>query len=280
MTVIAMTQEMATLGKDISDGVAQALNLKVVRHEVGDSVAERMRVQKSLIRRVREGQAGWFEKRDVDPEIFAVYAAEEVLELALEGNVLIRGWGATCLLQAVRHVPCVRVCAPREARLKWLMAKLGSDDDREVAEEELDRSDSAHAARIRQNFGVTLGDALIYDMVLNTARVSIESCVEQIVALSRRPEFQPTAESIAQLRNLTLQTRIRSTFRAHPEAAHINVTAEADDGAVLLRGIVVSTDEKALAATLAAGVPGVRSVDNQLRVMEVGTKRFTGSKYS
>lgn len=279
MTVIAMTQEMATLGRDVSDGVAKALGLRVVRHEVGDSVAERMRVQKSLIHRMREGQAGWFEKRGVDPDDFAVFAAEEVLDYALEGNVLLRGWGATCLLRPIRHVPCIRVCAPREARLNWLMARLGTDD-RDLALEELERSDSAHAARIRHNFGVTLGDPLLYDLTINTERVSIESAVEQIVGLSRRPEFQPTDESIEELRKLALQTRIRSTYLAHPEAADINVTAVVSGDAVALQGIVASPREKELAGELAAAVPGVSSVDNQLRVMQVGTKRFTGSKYS
>ncbi len=278
MTVIAMTQMMATLGKDVTDGVAQALGLKLVQHEVGDSVAQRMQVKKSLIRRMREGQAGWFEKRDVDLNTFAVYAAEEVLERALEGNVLIRGWGATSLLSTVRHVPCVHVCAPLESRAQWLMERLGTDD-RDLALSELERSDAAHAARIRHNFGVVLGDPLQYDMVLNTCRVSIDSCVEQIVALTRRPEFQPTEESIAHLRDLTLQARIRAAFRDSPEATDIDCTPSTDGGAVTLCGIVMNEQEKQLAGELARGVAGVTSVDNQLRVMAIGTKRFTGSKY-
>ena len=39
MPVIAMTQEMATLGKDVALGVCEALGLQQVRHEVGDVVA-------------------------------------------------------------------------------------------------------------------------------------------------------------------------------------------------------------------------------------------------
>ena len=164
MTVIAMTQEMATLGTDVAQGIAKSLGLKIVQHEVGDIIAERMQVKRSLIRRVREGQAGWLEKRGVDPDVFAVYAAEEVLSLAQEGNIVIRGWGATCILSGVSHIPCVRVCAPLEQRVRWLMERLDSDDA-DMAREEIERSDAAHAARIQQNFGVTLGDPLRYDIV-------------------------------------------------------------------------------------------------------------------
>src|SRR6185437_2102341 len=101
MTVLAMTQEMATLGKDVALGVAEKLGLKLVRHEIGDEVADRMRVNRSLIRRAREGKAGWLEKRGYDDRSFALYGAEQVFDLALEGNVLIRGWGATSLLKDI-----------------------------------------------------------------------------------------------------------------------------------------------------------------------------------
>jgi cytidylate kinase len=278
MTVIAMTQEMATSGRDVAQGVAEALGLKLVTHEVGDTVAERMRVKRSLIRRMREGQAGWLEKRAVDADVFAAYAAEEILDLALEGNVLIRGWGATCILRNVDHIPCVRVGAPLKRRVQWLMERLDSDDA-DMAREEIERSDAAHAARIQENFGVTLGDPLNYDLTLNTGRVSIPSCVEQVIALSRRPEFQPTAASIARLRDLTLEARIRAALRANEATAAVSIAVEAAASAVTLRGMVANATERDAAAEVSRGVDAVLSVDNQLRVMEFGTKRFATSKH-
>jgi len=267
MTVIAMTQEMATLGKDVATGVAEALGIKIVRHEIGDDVAERLHVKKSLIRRMREGQAGWLEKRVVDPASFAVHAAEQVFDRALEGDVLIRGWGATCLLAEVRHVPCIRVCAPLANRVKWLMERLESDDP-DMAREELERSDRAHAARMHANFGVNMGDPLLYDLVVNTGRVRVDSCVEQIVQLSRRPEFQPTQESVAHLRNLALQARIRTALRTNPDSSNIHITVDAKGGAVVLRGIVFTEGEKRIAAEVVRGVEGVTSVANRLQAMK------------
>jgi cytidylate kinase len=278
MTVIAMTQEMATLGRDVAHGVADALGLKLVTHEVGDTVAERMRVKRSLIRRMREGQAGWLEKRAVDADAFAAYAAEEILDLALEGNVLIRGWGATCILRNVPHIPCIRVCAPLQRRVEWLMERLDSDDA-DMARDEIERSDVAHIARIQENFGVSLGDPLNYDMTLNTGRVSIPACVEQVVALSKRVEFEPTEASVTQLRNLTLGARIRAALRATDATAAVSIAVEAAGPSITLRGIVANASEREAAADVAGRVDGVGSVDNQLRVMEFGTRRFTGSKH-
>ena len=278
MTVIAMTQEMATSGRDVAQGVAEALGLKLVTHEVGDTVAERMRIKRSLIRRMREGQAGWLEKRGVDADAFAAYAAEEILDLALEGNALIRGWGATCILKDVGHIPCVRVCALFDTRIQWLMERLGSDDA-DLARAEIERSDAAHGARIHENFGVTFGDPLQYDLTLNTGRLSIESCVEQVLTLSRRAELQPTPASIARLRGLALQARIRAALRANADTANVSIAAEVAGSTVTLNGMVVNAGERDAAAAVAARVEGVSAVDNQLRVMEFGTKRFAASKH-
>ena len=105
--------------------------------------------------------------------------------------MVLRGWGATCLLRPVPHVVCVRVTRSLAKRVEWLMADLDTDDA-EFAEAEIRRSDDAHAARMHEQFGVTWGDPVLYDLVLNTDRLSVDSCVEQIAQLVRRPEFAET----------------------------------------------------------------------------------------
>ena len=111
----------------------------------------------------------------------AVYTAEEVLEAAARGNVVLRGWGATCLLRPVPHVPCVRIMRPFDKRVQWLMEQLDTDDA-DVAEAEIRRSDQANAARMHEQFGVHWGDPVLFDLVLNTDRLSVDSCVQQIKA--------------------------------------------------------------------------------------------------
>jgi len=266
MTVIALTEEMGSLATDVADHLAADLGLAVMRHEVIDNVSTRMHVPTSLINRLREGKAGTLERLRADKASLAVYMTEEVLEVAARGDVVLRGWGATCLLRTVPHVVCVRVTRPFAQRVAWLREQLGADDIAFV-EEEIRRSDRAHAARMHAQFGVTWGDPLLYDLVLNTDRLSVETCARQVAALAQRPEFAETEASRARLQNMALAARVRAALRADAATRHIDVTVDSDAGRIVLAGIVLDADEMPAAERVARAVAGVAAVDNQLKVM-------------
>jgi len=276
MPVIALTQEMGSLAKDVALRLADVGKLTVMRNEVVDNVAGRMQVPASLIRRVREGKAGLVERLSTDKEQLALYSAEEVFAQALRGDVVLRGWGATCLLRPVRHVVRVRVTRPFAQRVAWLMDHLGTDD-RDAAEAEVRRSDHAHAARMNAQFGVTWGDPLLYDMVLNTDRISVDGCAAQVLQLARQAEFQETAESRAVLEGLALSAHVRAALKANASTSNVDVQIESRGGRVALSGIVVNEHEKDEAQRIASTVAGVGKVDNNLHLMAI-TRKFTYAK--
>ena len=54
MPVIALTQGMGSLAQDVAEQLAAELHLSTLQHEVGERVADRMHISKSLINRLRE----------------------------------------------------------------------------------------------------------------------------------------------------------------------------------------------------------------------------------
>ena len=273
MTVIAMTQEMGSLGKDVALQAAEALGLTVVRDEmISDLVAGKMEKPKSAIRRFKEGHASLRERIGTSRKSLAVYSAGEVYEYAAKGNVLIRGWGATYLLRGISHVLRVRVCAPFETRVHWLMERLDTANER-FAQEEIRRSDAARSANIRHWFQATWGNPLDYDLVLNTGCVSIESCVELIKVMVGRPEFQKTEESQRQLLNLVLESKVRLALRSNPGTEDVQISIEVDNGKVVLSGIVIDENERRACESTITKVPEVRDVDNRLTTI-TGVKTF------
>ncbi|MDB5752223.1 MAG: transport-associated protein [Ramlibacter sp.] len=276
MPVIALTQEMGSLAKDVALRLAETAGLAVMRNEVVDNVADRMQVPPSLVRRLREGKAGLVERLSTDKQQVALFSAEEVLAQAERGNVVLRGWGATCLLRPVRHVVRVRVTRPLPQRVDWLMEHLGTDD-RDAAEAEIRRSDNSHAARMNSQFGVTWGDPLLYDMVLNTARVSVETCVAQIMQLAAQPEFAETPQSRAVLAELATSARVRAALKANPATSEVDVQIVSSGGRTVLAGIVLNEAERAETERVALGVVGAGKLENRLSLMAI-SRRFTHSK--
>jgi cytidylate kinase len=266
MPVIAMTMEVGTRGSEVAAGVAEALGIASVGHELAERVADKMHVKKSLLQRLREGKASMLERVSTSQSEIAVFTAEEVYDVALKGNVLIRGWGSTLLLRPVPHIPCVRVCAPMDARVRSLMQRLDTDDDAFIRDE-IQRSDEAHAAAMQARFHVKWGDPLLYDLTLNTDRVAIDSCVDQVVALTRRPEFRESDASRAKLANLALEARVRAAFMANEPTAQVEVTVVAEGDRVTLRGMVQDEAERKSAAEVAHKVPGVGHVHSELRTI-------------
>jgi cytidylate kinase len=277
MPVVALTQGMGSLAQDVAEQLAQELKLDTLQHEVAEHVASRMHVPKSLISRLRAGKAGAIERLTADRAAIAAFTAEDVLETAARGNVVLRGWGATLLLRSVPHVPCIRIMRPFDKRVDWLMRELDTDD-RELAENEIRRSDHANATRMHEQFGVNWGDPVLFDMVLNTERLSVDTCVQQIKALLARPEFAETDASREMLQGMALSARVRAALRANDATQGVDVSIESTAGGrVALRGIVVSDQERSATERVAAAVAGVTAVDNDLRVM-ASSRLFTSSK--
>lgn len=271
MTIIAMTREMGSLGEDVAQGLAAEFGLKLLYHEVIDYVSEKMHLPPSVVTRFLQGKAGLLERFRVDMDALSLYTAEEVLDIAAQGNLMIRGWGATCLLRPVSHVVCVRVCAPLALRARRIMERLGMDDAA-LAQAEITRSDATHAATMQRRFGIDWQDAAHYDLVLNTERLSVEDCIEQIKALTRHPAYQETAESRAKLLNLALSAHVQAALKKDTLTHGIRISIDVHDGGhagnLILRGIVLSDEEKRKVEALVARHPGVSAVENQLRVMK------------
>jgi len=269
MPVIAITREMGSLGKDVANGLGDTLGVPVIYHEVIDHLADRMRLRRSHVVRLLDGKAGLLERMTADKTSLFIHSADEIVGMCLQGKgAVIRGWGATHLLRDIPHVVCVRVCAPRDVRLRRMMERLNTSDGALVAEE-IHRNDEAHTAIMRRNFGVQWTDPENYDLVLNTERVSVEECVDEVLGLVRSPEFAETGKSRRHLEDLALMARVWAALRRAPETRATKASVTSDSGIVSVSDC--STEELLKIVEVAVAVPGVRDV--RYRAREPGGER-------
>ena len=265
MAVIAMTREMGTLGKEVVAGLAERLGLEVIQHGLVErNIAETSGLPENKVHRFLEGEASLLERWRMDRRRMRCCTAQEIFELAAKGNVLIRGWGSVYLLRSVPHVLSVRVCAPMEFREAVVMQRLGLKD-RAAARREIERDDAAHNGAMQGMFGIDWTDPAHYTIVLNTARVPVQECVDCIVRLVQSPAFAETEESKAELMNQLISARVRSALERHfGSDAGALVKTEVKAGQVMLTGQMVDAHYIAEAVRLVRAVEGVTGVKSHI----------------
>lgn len=269
MPVFAMTREMGTRGKDVATGLAEALGLEIVHHELVERhIAERLNLGESAVHRFLEGRGSVLERWRIDRKKLSRYSAEEVLELAMKGNVLIRGWGAAQLLSDVTHAICVRVCAPMERRIDEMAARLGIKD-RLLVEREIERNDAAHERTVQRQFAQDWRDPLVYDIVLNTGRMPIDACIAQLQSLATHSAYQETPKSVARLKGKLVEARVRTLLDSEvinlPYGSGLHVSV--DSGVVTVSGVVTGMAVHRPALDMISKIDGVTGVVDEVVVV-------------
>jgi cytidylate kinase len=267
MTVIAMTREIGSHGSEVAAGVAAALGLEVINSEiVVPHVAGSLGVEQSAVQRYLEGKASLFDRWQIDTRKLSQHTLDQILNLALKDNVLIRGWGAAALFQGVRGVICVRVCTPMALRVRVMMERLGVKDA-DAIQREIERFDTAHSRAMRAAFNFDWNDALLYHMVLNTARMPVDACVKAVCELAEHPNFHSDPAIIGTaLADKLLQAKINSAFsdRISLAMAPNGISVSVVEGKVTLAGTFSSGELRDKAEKVAQEIAGVREIDNRI----------------
>jgi cytidylate kinase len=272
MTVIAMTREIGSLGAEVAEAVAKELDLKIIHSEiVANQIAERLGVGESAVRRYVDGSASILERWLINRRKLSRYTSEEILRLAQQGDVLIRGWGAAALLRDMPQVISVRVCAPMAFRVRVMMERMGVTDA-DTVRQEIERFDAAHTRVMRGSFDVEREDALLYHLVLNSGRLPVDACVEAVCRLARHPHFQDRVTAQLALADKLLAAKINSALgdEIGRSMAPTGITVSAENGRVTLAGTSSSGGLRARAEKVTASIAGVYAIDN--RIVSVPTR--------
>jgi cytidylate kinase len=262
MAIVTIAHETGSGGPEIGIELAKRLGYRYVDRDMLSEAALRYGVTEDKLTELDEKKPSLFERFDVETRQYITVLQSALLDVAEQDNVVINSRGGQMLLRGVSHVLCVRVIAPFELRVKRVMMKFAGpaheNVDVRTTAEMVRRSDHEKHGRIRYLYDVDWGDPALYDLVLNTEKLSIDACVGVIAGLI--PTLVATEHSRQQVRDRALASRVRSALAAHPDTRKYRINVEADRGLIRLEGTAAL--EKA--TEVARGVAGVVDVKSQL----------------
>ncbi len=99
-------------------------------------------------------------------------------------------------------------------------------------------------------------DPALYDLVINTEKLSLDAAVELIAGVLQRPDMAATPASRQIVADRALASRVQVALEGNPKTRKYRITVEAKTGVVTLEG-TAAMDE---AVDVARGVGGVGDV--------------------
>lgn len=114
-------------------------------------------------------------------------------------------------------------------------------------------------------YGQDIDDPRLYDLVVNTERLSLEDATGLLADLARRPSFARTVASAQTLTDRALAARVRLALATDPATEGYAATAEARFGVVTIRAAVT----RPRAVEVARGVDGVGDVHLEIELPAV-----------
>jgi cytidylate kinase len=262
--VVAFTRELGSLGTFIAEELARRRGYRFVRREILEAAARMGPLTEDELTRLVESPPGLWERLSLPARRHFYHVAARVLEAAQADNVVILGRWSTMLLRGVRHAVRVRVCAPLPLRVERLAERLGVS--RSEAQAIAERYDQGVRARIRQFFDVAWEDSDLYDLVINTERITVERGCELVEHLLDSPEFQPDEASRQEVRDRALAARVQESLKSDDRLGHVDLHVTARQGTVTLQGVVFGPEERRAVLEVVRSVPGVASVEDRLTV--------------
>lgn len=264
MAIVTISHEMGAGGPEIGLALAERLRYRYVDQDMISQAALKYGVDEAKLTPLDETRPSLFEWFEAETRQYITILQSALLDVAEGDNVVIMGRGGQVLLRGIAHVLRLRVMAPFEMRVKRIMkemaGKMGETVDARTTAKMVRQNDHQKFGRMRYLYDVDWVDPALYDLVINTEKLSTEAGVDLIVELLRRSELTATEASQQAVRDRALASRVRAALAAHPETRKYRINVEAGRGVIQVEGTAAL--EKA--AEVARTVPGVVDVKTQV----------------
>ena len=249
-------------GNAIDEKVASTLNYRSVDREVLIEASKRYGIPEAKYTEVLEAEGHWWERWRESLRLYRITLQAAMCEVVEEDHVVYYGRAGRQLLPSIGHVLKVLVVAPMEYRIDQVRAQKGMDE--ENARQYLRELDRVRSRRFRALFNEDWMDPVGQDLVINGARFGADSGATLIADTVRRPEFQPTPESMKAFQDLATNARVQAALITSPKTRNVVLNVKSDNGRVIISGILADPELEKEIIRIAEGVKGVTSVTTDI----------------
>ena len=265
MYFVTISEMLGTDGERIAREVAKKINYPFYAKEELYKAADEMGYL-SDVAHLELKSPHLLEKYFSDkPKIYLDRFQAVIYEVAKKGNAVFFGKGSQILLHSFNCALHVLITGSMEKRISRLVNAMKLE--KSVAEKIIHTSDHDKAGFLKYAFNEDWLDPHLYDITINTDKMSIESAVKTIADAAQSEEIKACAgEAVSLLGKLSLQRKIESALlEAGAMSLRTFFTVE-DMETVRLYGIVHSEEEKEAIVRVLQRIKEIKKIKNDLTV--------------
>ena len=263
MYFITVSEMLGTKGEEIAKKAAQAFGYTYCGADELYRAADEMGFL-SDVEKADEKAPGPLERFFSErPRVYLDRLHSVIYELAKKGNAVFFGKGSQLLLGAFGCALHILVTGSLSKRIERLMEEKKITG--EVAERLIRQSDHEKSGFFRFAFDQDWLNPSLYDLVLNTDKLSIESALKIITNAARSDEIKACGlDAVKSLGSLSLQRKIEAALlEAGLTNQYLSFEVE-DPESVRLYGTISSEEKKEEIEILLKKIKGIRKINNNL----------------
>jgi cytidylate kinase len=187
---VAISREAGARGGTIAARAGEKLGWQVYTQEMLEYIAQEINFRQEMLDNLSPTAHAWvaeqlerlLKEQNLSRNPTVLELARMVLSLGAQGDVVLLGRGAGCILPA-RSTLHVRVIAPLEERIAYMSQWLRLT--REEAAEQVRKRDQRRTDFISTHFHRKPNDVHQYDLLLNSNSLGEEACADLIVQAAK-----------------------------------------------------------------------------------------------
>jgi cytidylate kinase len=265
MYFITVSEMMGTNGEKIARQLAGLLNYTYYGEEEFFKASEEMGFLIDVKKLDGKGRTASEKSFSEKPKIYLGQLQSAIYEMAKKGDAVFFGRGSQLLLNAFDCIFHVLITGSMKKRIQRMIEEKKVSG--EIAEKIIRQSDQDKREFLRFAFDEDWLNPNLYDLMLNTDKLNIDSSVKIIMDGVQSEEIKTCgADSIKSLGKFHLHYIIESALAdAGLLTQYLHFTVE-DMDSVRLHGLVGSFEKREKVENLLKGIKEIKKINNDLSI--------------
>ncbi len=237
MAIVTISKGTLSGAEALAASLADRLDVPAISREVIRDAASRYGIAERMLDQQLHKVPGLVQRRfggSDERSLYLIAIQTALAERAVEGDFVYHGHAGHLLLKSLPGVFKVRIIAPMADRVRWIREEQGLSE--EDARKHIEQVDKARAQWTRFLYNVDWMDPSLYDVVINSEILSLETACSMIEKAVEQPEFQHTPERKKVIDEFALARRIRLKLAQEDRTKGMKIDVEVCDGVAFVYG--------------------------------------------